>query len=131
MYSSKPKRRIGKKKHINSIRTTKTYLDTHEDEKGRVVIDGFNNKPQRDGHKESTHFMSDDGKKEAWPRITEKKDSKGNITGYKEQSYKEALKAGEVYKFLSKKKMIDFAVNGSWKPSKNTDAILNENKKRK
>ena len=114
----KPKRRVGKDKHINSIRTTKTYLDTHKDDEGFVVIDAFHNKPQRVGHEPSTHFVEDDGKRKAWPTITEKKDSKGNITGYKEQSYKEALKAGEVYKFLSKKKMMDFA-KGSWKSSKN------------
>ena len=131
MYSSKPKRRIGKKKHINSIRTTKTYLDTSKDKDGFTVIDAIHNKPQYEGHEPSTHFMEDDGKKEAWPRITEKKDSKGNITGYKKQEYDEALKAGEVYKFLSKKKMIDFARNGSWKPSKNIKAILKENKNRR
>ena len=129
MYSSKPKRRIGKDKHINSIRTTHAYLDTHKEEDGRVIIDAIYNKPQRVGHKKSTHFMTDNDKRKAWPRITEKKDSKGNITGYKEQSYKEALKAGEVYKFLSKKKMIDFARNGNWKHSEDRDAILKENKK--
>jgi len=129
MYSSKPKRRIGKDKHINSIRTTKTYLDTSKDKDGFTVIDAIHNKPQYDGHEPSTHFMEDNNKRKAWPRITETKDSKGNITGYKEQSYKQALKAGEVYKFLSKKKMIDFARNGSWKHSENRDAILKENKK--
>ena len=115
----KPKRRIGKNKHINSIRTTKTYLDTHKDADGFTIIDAFHNRPQYEGHEPSTHFMEDDGKRKAWPSITEKKDSKGNITGYKEQSYKQALKAGEVYKFLSKNKMIDFAIGGSWKSNEN------------
>ena len=115
----KPKGRKGKKEHINSIRTTKTYLDTHKDEDGFTIIDAFHNKPQYEGHEPSTHFMEDNGKRKSWPSITEKKDSEGNITGYKGQSYKQALKAGEVYKFLSKNKMIDFARDGSWKPSEN------------
>ena len=115
----KPKRRIGRDKHINSIRTTKTYLDTeYNPTTGLDDIKRFHNKSQRVGHKESTHYMEHDGKRTAWPSITEKKDSMGNITGYKKQTYKQALEAGEVYKFLSKKKAAKFA-EGSWKSSEN------------
>ncbi len=107
------KRRFGKKKHIRGSRSTKTYLETHQEEKNGdkiTVIDAFHKKPTHEGHEPSTHYVADDGKRTAWPRITE--DGKG---GYKEQSYKEALEAGEAYKFLTKKRMIDFARKGNWK----------------
>jgi hypothetical protein len=107
------KRRIGKKKHIRGSRSTKTYLETHEEEKNgykTTVIDAFNKKPLSEKHEPSTHYVVDDNKKTAWPSITE--DGKG---GYKEQSYKEALNAGEAYKFLTRKRMIDFARKGNWK----------------
>jgi len=100
------KRILGKKKHARNSRSTQTYLST--DNQGNII--SFNKKPQHKNHKPSTHYMVDDNKKTAWPSITE--DGKG---GYKEQSYSEALKAGEVYKFFSNKKMKQFAREGSWK----------------
>jgi hypothetical protein len=100
------KRRFGKKKHIRGSRSTKTYVEMDDNNK----ITSFNKKPLYEGHEPSTHLVADDGKRTAWPTITE--DGKG---GYKEQSYKEALEAGEAYKFLTKKRMIDFARKGNWK----------------
>jgi len=100
------KRRFGKKKHIRGSRSTKTYVEMDDNNK----ITSFNKEPLYEGHEPSTHLLADDDKKTAWPTITE--DGNG---GYKEQTYKEALEAGEAYKFLTKKRMIDFARNGNWK----------------
>jgi hypothetical protein len=99
-------KRIGKKKHARESRSTKTYVEMDDNKK----IISFNKKPLYEGHQQSTHLMADDNKKTAWPRITE--DGKG---GYKEQSYKEALNAGEAYRFMTKNRMIDFARKGNWK----------------
>jgi len=99
------KKRIGKKKHARNSRSTKTYA-TMEDNK----ITSLNSKPLYKDHKPSTHLMADDNNKEAWPAIAE--NGKG---GFKKQSYNEALKAGEVYKFLTKNNMMKFAREGNWK----------------
>ena len=99
-------RLFNKKKHINSARSTKTYLGL--DESGEIT--SFNKAPIYEGHEESTHYMADNNKRTAWPSITE--DSSG---GYKKQSRKQARKAGEVYKFLTKKKTREFAREGNWK----------------
>jgi len=100
------KKRIGKKKHASNSRSSKTYLST--DQEGNITA--FNKKPQRKDHPPSTHYMKDDNKRTAWASITE--DGKG---GYKKQSYNEALKSGDVYKFLTKNKMVNFAREGNWK----------------
>jgi len=96
---------FGKKKHIRNSRSSETYLEINEDK----TVKSFHNKPQHDEHAPSTHYMGDDGRY-AYPTINEKKDG----TGYKRQSFDEALKAGEVYRFLSKKRAEKFA-HGSWK----------------
>ena len=100
---------FNKKKHIRNSRSSETYLKTRKDKEGRTVIDLFHNKPQYEGHAPSTHFVGEAGRY-AYPTITEKKDG----TGYKNQSFDEALEAGEVYRFLSKKRAEKFA-HGSWK----------------
>ena len=99
------KKFFGKKKHIRSIRSSETFLETDENKEPIA----FHNKPQYEGHPSSTHYMTHDDNY-AYPTITEKKDG----TGFKKQSFDEALKAGEVYGFLSKKRAAKFGF-GSWK----------------
>ena len=97
---------FGKKKHIRNSRSSETYLKTNEDN----TVKSFHNKPQYYGHAPSTHYVGEAEGRYAYPTITEKKDG----TGYKRQSFDEALKAGEAYRFLSKKRAEKFA-HGSWK----------------
>ena len=58
----------------------------------------------------STHLMSDNNKDEAWPTLFQNKDG-----SWVEGGYKEAKERGEIYKFDSKKELIDFARKGNWK----------------
>ena len=78
---------------------------------------------------ESTHLMStytgDDPKKHfVAPTITTDK------KGYKKQSFSEALDAGEVYEFKSKRKAEKFAA-GSWKKGKDKREAMREYRKSK
>ena len=61
---------------------------------------------------ESTHLMADDNDLTAWPSITNKK---ANKKGYVPQSKEEAEASGELFKFSTKKEMVDFARKGNWK----------------
>ena len=110
---------FGKKKHIRNSRSSETYLNTSKDKEGRIRIDSFHNKPQYEGHLPSTHFVGEDYGRYAYPTINEKKDG----TGYKEQSFNEALEAGEVYRFLSKKRAEKFA-HGSWKQGEDRKSAM-------
>ena len=100
---------FGKKKHIRNSRSSETYLETNDD----GIVKAFHNKPNaKSDTRPSTHYMEHGGRY-AFPTITEKKDG----TGYKNQSFDEALEAGEVYRFLSKKRAAKFG-HGSWKQGK-------------
>ena len=120
------KKFLGKKKHIRGIRNSETFLETNENKEPIA----FHNKPQYEGHEPSTHYMRHD-EKHSYPSITEKKDG----TGFKEQSFDEALKAGEVYGFLSKKRAAKFGF-GSWKQGRDRKEAMkryreyNKNKKK-
>jgi hypothetical protein len=59
---------------------------------------------------ESTHLMSDDDNKTAWPTLFQNEDG-----SWVEGGYDEAKKRGEVYKFNNKTEMINFARKGNWK----------------
>ena len=73
----------------------------------------FHDEPQFENHEPSSHLMADDGVDEAYAAIY--RDKEGN---WSNQSYDQAKKRKEVYKFHGKKaneRMIDFARNGNWK----------------
>jgi len=73
----------------------------------------FHNKPQYEGHLQSSHLMADDNINQAWASIY--RDEGGN---WSNQTYNQALARKEVYKFHGKKatnRMIDFARGGNWK----------------
>ena len=59
---------------------------------------------------ESTHLMADNNKDTAWPTLFQ--DEKGH---WYHGGYEEAKRRGEIYKFDSKKELIDFARKGNWK----------------
>ena len=124
------KKFIGKKRHVRRSRSGETYLE-FDPTKEEKIIKAFHNKPHPNADKEpSTHFMSHDDNY-AYPTITEKKDG----TGFKEQSFDEALKAVEVYGFLSKKRAAKFGF-GSWKKGRDRKEAMqsyrehNKNKKK-
>jgi hypothetical protein len=58
----------------------------------------------------STHLMSDNNKKEAWPTLFQNEDG-----SWIEGGYDEAKKRDEIYKFANKQEMINFARKGNWK----------------
>ena len=73
----------------------------------------FHNKPQYEGHKQSSHLMADDNEDEAWASIY--RDESGN---WSNQTYEQAKERNEVYKFHGKKaknRLINFAREGNWK----------------
>ena len=75
----------------------------------------FSNTPMYKGHQESTHLMADDNKNTAWPTIFQ-----DNENNWFKGNSKEAENRGELYKFDTKEKMIDFARKGNWKNKSNT-----------
>ena len=102
-----------RKKHIRSIRP----------DSGEYF-------PGQEEGSSSTHLTtwgeSDGGKFHAWPTITNKTES----GEYKDQSFKEALKAGEVYEFKSKRRAEKFAA-GSWKKGKAKREAMKAYRKKK
>lgn len=79
----------------------------------------FSKTPMYEGHPHSTHLMSDDDKLTAWPSIFQ--DEEGN---WFKGNAKEAKKRGELYKFDTRKEMIDFARKGNWKNEMNTKKAM-------
>jgi len=102
---------FGKKKHARNSRSeTRTYLKV--DSNNKISTPYEFSKTPKEGYSEnqSSHLIADNNKRTAWPTITE-----DNNGGYVEQSRKQARKAGEVYKFATKKKTREFAREGNWK----------------
>jgi hypothetical protein len=74
----------------------------------------FHENPQYDGHEPSSHLMSDDNKKTAWPAIY--RDEAGS---WSNQSMEQARKRNELYDFNDNETMVNFARKGNWKQNKN------------
>ena len=85
--------------------------------KGSVYVGDkkFSDKPMYEGHQPSTHLMSDDGDKTAWPTLfqTEK-----GVWYQPDNPEDEARRTGEIYKFNTHEEMVNFARKGNWKTKK-------------
>ena len=85
--------------------------------KGNVYVGDkqFSDKPMYEGQQPSTHLMADDDKDMAWPTLFQTDEG---VWYQPENSYEEAKKTGEIYKFDNRDEMIDFARKGNWKTKK-------------
>ena len=100
--------KLFKKAHARNSRNGETTYVTGD--QGNY---SFHDKPQFENHEPSSHLMADNGSNEAWAAIYKEKD--GSWTN---QSYDQAVKRNEVYKFHgknAKEKTFDFAREGNWK----------------
>lgn len=68
-----------------------------------------------EGHQPSTHLMSDDGDKTAWPTLFQTKEG---VWYQPDNPEDEARATGEIYKFDTHEEMVNFARKGNWKTKK-------------